>query len=191
VRRLWGALLVATAVLVGGCSDAGSGVAPAEPSGLPLPPRPREVPVDGVDPCLLLTAEQRAGLGLDGRPEFDLGPSELYPGGDVPACVMRGYEPLAVSVGLSIVTTTGIELFTSGELAAKVSPAEVHGFPAVVAVPTRSPDWCTVVVDLAPGQLLDIQFADGGRRPAIPQAQLCQHAHTVADAVMTTLLSVR
>jgi len=104
---------------------------------------------------------------------------------------MRGYEPRAVSVGLSIVTTTGVELFTSGELAAEVSPAEVHGFPAVVAVPTRSPDWCTVVVDVAPGQLLDIQFADGGRMPAIPQPRLCQDAQTVADAIMTTLLSAR
>lgn len=189
MRRVWRALLVAAAVLVAGCSDEGGGVAPAEPRGIELPPRPRDVRVDGVDPCSLLTAEQRGGLGLDGQPFFDLSPSDLYPGTEVPACVIRGYQPRAVSVGLSLVTTAGIEVFTSGELAAEVRLAEAHGFPAVVAVPTRFTEWCTVIVDVAPGQLLDIQFADGGREPRIPQPQLCEGAKAVADAVMVTLLS--
>jgi hypothetical protein len=86
------------------------------------------------------------------------------------------------------VTTTGVQLFTSGKLAAVVRPADVQGFPAVVAVPSRSPDWCTMVVDVAPGQLLDIQFGDGGRKPPIPQPELCEGAQAVADAVMVTLL---
>jgi hypothetical protein len=186
---VWGALLVAAAMLAGGCSA--DTPPPPDPDKIELPPRPREVRVDGVDPCSLLTAEQRAELGLAGQPEFDLGPSELYPGADVPACVMRGFEPRAVSIGLSVVTTAGVELFTSGDLAAAVKPAEVQGFPAVVAEPTRSPDWCTVVIDVAPGQLLDIQFADGGRPPPIPQPQLCMDAQALADAVMVTLLSSR
>jgi Protein of unknown function (DUF3558) len=189
VRRVWGALLVAAAVLVAGCSDAGSGAAPAEPSGIQLPPRPRDVRIDGVDPCSLLTAEQRTGLGLDGRPVFDLGPSDLYPGADIPACAIRGYDPHAVTVGVSLVTTAGIELFTHGELAAEVRSAKLQGFPAVLAMPTRYSDWCTVIVDVAPGQLLDIQFGDGGRQPPISQHQLCQGAEAVADAVMVTLLA--
>lgn len=191
MRRVWGALLVAGAVLVAGCSDAGGGVAPAEPSGIELPPRPREVRIDRVDPCSLLTDVQRVDLGLDGRPLFNVGPSELYPGADVPTCAIRGYEPRAVSVGVSNVTTVGIELFTSGELAATVRPAEVRGFPAVIATPTRFTEWCMAIVDVAPGQLLEIQFADGGRQPPIPQTQLCQDSERVADAVMTTLLSSR
>ncbi|MFD1524047.1 DUF3558 domain-containing protein [Pseudonocardia yunnanensis] len=178
-------------MLVGGCSDGGAAVAPAESSGIELPPRPREVRVDGVDPCSLLTEEQRTGLGLDRPPVFDLGPSLLYPGADIPACLFQGYEPRAVSVGLSIVTIAGIELFTSGELAATVRPAPTHGFPAVVAVPTRFTSYCTVIVDVAPGQLLDVQFADGGREPPIPQPQLCQGAERTADAVMATLLASR
>jgi hypothetical protein len=186
-----GALLIVAAVLVAGCTTVDGEAAAAGPSGIELPPRPRDVQIDGVDPCSLLTAEQRAELGLDGRAEFDLSPSDLYSGADVPACVMRGYEPRAVSVGLSLVTTAGVELFSSGELAAEVRPAEVQRFPAVVAVPTRFTEWCTVIVDVAPGQLLDIQFADGGREPAIPQSQLCQGAQAVADAVMVTLLASR
>jgi hypothetical protein len=199
MRGALGGLLIGVVLLATGCSAVGGSAAPTEPtavteaagpSGIELPPRPRDVPIDGVDPCALLTPEQRAELGLDVRTVFDLGPSLLYPGNDVPACVMRGFEPRAITVGVSIVTTVGIELFTSGKLAAEVRPVQVRGFPAVVAVPTRFTKYCTVIVDVAPGQLLDVQFADGGRKPPIPQPQLCRDAETVADVAMATLLAL-
>jgi hypothetical protein len=176
-------------LLVAGCSAVQGEASPAGGSGVQLPPRPREVRVDGVDPCSLLTEAQRAELGLDARPVVDLSPSMLYPGGDVPACSIRGFQPRAVAVGLSLVTTTGIERFSGRDLDAELSPTSVSGFAAVVVRPTQFTDWCTVVVDIAAGQLLDVQFADGGREPPIPQLQLCQDAEAVADAVMQTLLS--
>lgn len=173
-------LLVALGLLAG-CTttDAEHSVA--------LPPRPRDVRIDGIEPCSLLTAPQRAELGLDGEPSSGSEPSALF-GGDEPACVVRGYTPRAVTVGLGLVTTTGIELFTRGELEAVVSPVHVQGFPAVVALPNRFMDFCSVFVDVAPGQLLDVQFADGGREPPIPQDRLCHDAEQVADAAMRTLL---
>jgi hypothetical protein len=189
---VWGALLlVAAAVLVGGCSDAGGAVVPPERSGIQLPTRPREVRIDRVDPCSLLTAEQRVILGLDARPVSDSAPSVLYNGGEVPLCTIGGSRPRAIVVGLGVVTTAGIELFTSGKLAAAVGPIQVHGFPAVVAKPTRFTEYCTVIVDVAPGQLLDVQFRDGGRQPPIPQDQLCRDAEQVAGVAMGTLLSSR
>ncbi|HYH30382.1 MAG TPA: DUF3558 domain-containing protein [Pseudonocardia sp.] len=161
----------------------------ARPSGVvELLPRPFEVRLDGVDPCSLLTEQQRAELGLDGRPVSSRSPVGLYPGGEVPACDIRGFEPRAVTSGISLVTTVGIERFTSGELAAEIRPIDVRDFPAVVAVPTRFTDYCTVVVDVAPGQLLDVQFRNGGGRPPVPQPQLCRDAESVAEAAMATLL---
>jgi hypothetical protein len=195
VRRVAGGVLAALlCVLVAACSVHGTSErAPsAEPGSsgvVELPPRPREVRLDGVDPCSLLTEEQRAELGLDARPVFSEAPIGLYPGSDVPACDIRGFEPRAVATGISLVTTVGIERFTSGELDAELRPVEVQGFPAVVAVPTRFTDYCTVIVDVAPGQLLDVQFATGGRQPPIPQPQLCRDAEIVAGAAMTTLLN--
>jgi hypothetical protein len=115
----------------------------------------------------------------------------LYNSVEVPLCAIRGFEPRAITVGLSIVTNMGAEVFTSGELAVEVRAVLVQGFPTVVVVPRRFTDWCAVIVDVAPGQLLDVQLADGGRTPPIPQPQLCQDAQTVADAVMTTLLASR
>jgi hypothetical protein len=92
---------------------------------------------------------------------------------------------------VSVVTSAGIELYTSGRLAAQVRPWRVAGFPAVMAVPTRFTEFCSVIVDVAPGQLIDVQFADGGRMPPIPQDQLCRDAELVAGEVVTTLLATR
>ena len=193
--RLGGAVLaVLLCVLASACAVDGSAgpavtaTSTAAPPVVELPPRPREVRLDGVDPCSLLTEEQRAELGLDGPVVFSQTPVGLYPGADVPACDIGGFEPRAVAVGISLVTSVGIERFTSGELAAEIRPISVRGFPAVVAVPVRYTDYCTVVVDVAAGQLLDVQFATGGRQPPIPQPQLCRDAETVAEAVMATLL---
>jgi hypothetical protein len=178
VRGTLVALAVCTALA--GCSPGGAEAPPA---------RPRDVPLNGVDPCSLLTAPQRAQLGLDGRPVFASAPSALYNGAEVPMCSISGFEPRAVSVALSVVTSAGIERFSSDDLAADVRPAQVRDFPAVVAVPQRLDDNCTVSVDTAPGQQLAVQFADGGRLPPIPQDQLCRDAENVATAAMTTLLT--
>lgn len=190
VRRVVGGPLIV--LLASACAIPGTaGPAPeARPNGaVELPPRPREVRLEGVDPCSLLTEQQRAELGLDGRPFFSKAPVGLYGGAEVPLCTIGGFEPRAVTVGVSLVTSTGIERYTSGGLAAELRPIDVPGFPGVVAVPTRFTEYRTAVVDVAPGQLLDVQFRDGGRRPPIPQPQLCHDAETVAGEVMATLVA--
>src|SRR5688500_3764725 len=143
-------MIIMVLLLLAGCTTVAGKPQPAAPA----PPtsagtaRPRDVPIDGVDPCSLLTEEQRAELGLDGRPVLDRSPTNLYPGGNVPSCTIRGFEPRAVWVGLTLVATTGIERYTAGELLVDVHPAEVRGFPALTAVPQRFPDWCSVIVDI-------------------------------------------
>jgi hypothetical protein len=190
-------MLVGVVLLVGGCTTVAGQPSPANPTGgasaeangIELPPRPREVRLDGVDPCEVLTEEQRADLGLDGRPGFDQAPSQLYEA-EVPACVIRGSDPREIRVAVSLVTTAGVERFTAPHgLAAELRPVQVRGFPALVVTPTRYTTYCTVVVDVAPGQLIDAQFSDGGGQPPVPQPQLCQGAEAMADAVMASLLA--
>jgi Protein of unknown function (DUF3558) len=149
------------------------------------------VRVDGVDPCSLLTPAQRKELGLDGRPVSGADKSELYNGGVVPLCSIHGNEPRAIIIGVSVVTSAGIDMWTSGKLAADVRPHDVRGFPAVVAIPTRFTDFCSVIVDVAPGELLDIQAGDGGRTPPLSQDTLCVAAQQAAGVAMGTLLTVR
>ena len=44
-------------------------------------------------------------------------------------------------------------------------------------------------IDVAPGQLIDVDYADDGGQPPVPLNQLCAGARAIADAVLTTLLS--
>ena len=180
--------LLVTAVLAAGCTTVVAGT-PSAPTGVLLPPRPREIRLDGVDPCSLLTAEQRAALGLESEPRPGrISSSALY-GGNVPICTMRGFTGDATTLGIGLVTTAGIDLWTTGRLDADVTATNIHGFPAVVAVPRRFTEYCSVDVDVAQGQLVDLQFRDGGNRPQIPQSELCGRARQVAEAVVASLVA--
>jgi hypothetical protein len=188
------AVLGVLIVLLSGCSTGGH-ASPADPPAtqqatpttVSLPPRPRDVPIDDVDPCTLMTRQQRAELGLDQPPRLSREASLLYPG-DVSRCSIRGNEP-AISISISAVTTTGIEFWTSGRAAAETQPVEVADFPALVATSEVVDDGCNVLVDVAPGQMLDIQSRSAGARPPIRQDQLCRVAEQAANLAMDTLLT--
>lgn len=155
-----------------------------------LPPRPRDVPLDGLDPCDLLKPH-KAELALEDRePLLTVSATRIY-GGDSSLCTARGYEPRAISVGIDAVTIKGIERYTVEGVDADVSPMDVRGFPAVLVFQERRPEACTVIVDIAPGQLLGVQFRDGGRLPPIHLPTLCEDAKRTAGLAMDTLLALR
>ncbi|WP_219416301.1 DUF3558 domain-containing protein [Pseudonocardia nigra] len=182
-------LLIAAAALLAACTTEAPGKAePAPtssaPTGLVLPPRPFELPLDGVDPCSLLTPDQRESIGLT---DDVLRSASSAPGFTGPTCTMQGYEPRAISVEFALATSNGIEVLTESEyLTDELTPITVQGFPAVLARPEH-PTFCSVDVDVADGQFLDVLFADGGRR-VISQDQLCRDAVAVAEEAMKTLL---
>ena len=180
-------LLLVACLVAAGCTTEVAGT-PSAPTGLLLPPRPREVRLDGVDPCSLLTAEQRAGLGFTSTPAISKPYVALFRG-DVPTCTMFSSSPGAVLLGVGTVTTAGIERWQDTSLAARVRPTAVAGFPAVIALPTQSGAYCSVEVDVAPGQLLDVQISDGGDSPPVTQEALCQRAGQTAEEMARTLLT--
>ncbi|MBW0118452.1 DUF3558 domain-containing protein [Pseudonocardia abyssalis] len=190
------------AVLVGmlvcgamaGCvrETVGAGAAPVPESAatdVPLPPRPRDIDIRGLDPCALLTEEQRAELGLDGEPTYDVQRSPLFDGPE-PACTISGYEPaLAVGVALPY-DGLGVDAFAPARVRGTVTVLVVQGFPAVQADPVGALRSCTVVVDLGPGTALNVQYRDGSGQPPIPTEDLCPGARAAADSAMRTLLSL-
>jgi hypothetical protein len=181
-------VVVAVLLLLAGCATISGQAEPAAPSSS-VPARPREVRIDGVDPCSLLTEEQRAELGLDAQPRLDVGPLPPYPGTDIPLCLFGGFRPRSVSLGVAVITNTGVDLFLSGGLVADVQWTQVSGFPALVAIAPRNTDFCSVVVDVAPGQVVDVNFRLDGRDSGAPVESLCQEAERAAGAVMNTLLT--
>lgn len=180
-------VLLVACLLAAGCTRAVEGT-PAAPSGVLLPPRPREVRLDGVDPCSLLTAEQRAGLGLTSEPRASRPYVELFRG-VVPTCTMSGSTTQSIILGIGTVTTVGIERWQQSDIAAEVSPTTVGGFPSLVTEPAASSAYCGVEVDVAVRQVLDVQLLDGGGEPPIARSRLCDHARRAAQELVASLLS--
>ena len=189
MRRLL-PLLAAAAVVAAGCTTEATErpPAPSAPPAAPAPARPREIRLDGVDPCSLLTPQQRAELGFTSRPSASRPYVELF-GGDVPTCTMDSPSTDPRILGIGTVTSVGVERWRTGDLAARTEWTSVEGFPAVVAQPTRSSSYCAVEVDVASGQLLDVQLIDAGHRPPLPQEELCSGARRAAAAVVRSLLA--
>jgi hypothetical protein len=178
------ALLVVAALLTAGCTTTVEGPPPA--TGVVLPPRPRDVRLEGVDPCSLLTAEQRAALGFTSEPHFSVSRVELFHG-DVPTCTVHSQGSSSAVVGVGLVTTVGMERWLDPGLNAQTRVVDVAAFPGVITVPISSKSYCGVEVDVAAGQLLDVQVLDGGSTPPIPQTSLCDRALDSAIAAMQTL----
>jgi hypothetical protein len=108
--------------------------------------------------------------------------------GDVPTCTIRGSGPSSIVLGIGTVTTAGIERWQDSALQAEIRATRVADFPALITVPSNSRTYCGVEIDVAPGQLLDVQVLDGGYSSPIPQATLCDRAAESASAMMQTLL---
>ena len=170
-----------------------SGPPPTSESAAPaieLPPRPREIRLDDLDPCTLLTVEQRAELELDREPLLNVGPSGLY-GGETQLCSIRRLDRPSYAMAVQLSVTAGVEVFLRPDVPAEVASIDVRGFPALLVKSTRLRDFCTVAIDVAPGQLVDVQVANGGATPVAPQDRLCDRAQQAADLAMTTLSQLR
>ncbi|GAA1358054.1 DUF3558 domain-containing protein [Saccharothrix algeriensis] len=150
---------------------------------LSLPPRPREVPLDSVDPCGVLSADQRVLLSLDNPPS-----AYVERGfGNAKACTMRSNTSGNV-VRFALVTVEGIGVWLSENAQVDARLTAVAGFPALTVRTPGLDDVCNVEVDLSEGQFLDVMFRDGGNRTKVAQDVLCQGAQRAAEAAVTGLL---
>lgn len=147
-----------------------------------LADRPGTLPLDGVDPCRILTSAQRASLSLDSTPtpytdpEFD----------KAKACTIRGITSGTVA-RLALVLDMGVDVWLSDEAQVRTQPITVAGWPALVVRTPGLDDACDVEVDTGDNEFLDVLFRDGGNTPPIQQDTLCLGAQRVAEAAVTSL----
>lgn len=182
------ALALACTACTGGIAAEAPVTATPAPGAITLPPRPYDVPIDDIDPCTLLTPTQLQLLQLDGEPDSYTGSDRLL--GSTWSCFVSGFGDPNIGVAVVLAANTGVERYTGGELLTDVSPLTIDGFPGVLAVPRNFSDVCNVVIDIAPGQLINIDFSDGGANtPPVPQDQLCDGARRTATEVLRTLLN--
>jgi hypothetical protein len=189
-------LMLCAAVALAGCSvfpvseasqthdnTSSASPAPTTPTttSLTLPPRPRELPLDKVNPCTILTKQQRTQLSLDTTPT-PYTDTELK----ARACTIRGTYSGQVA-RLALVTNSGADLWISDEAQNTAKVISVVGFPALEVRTPNLDTLCNVEVDVAQGEFLDVLFRDGGSATPIPQDDLCLGAQRVAEAAMNSL----
>jgi hypothetical protein len=192
MRRLL--VLLAALSAVAGCSTSIAGHPSPVPgaaaqiptaNGVALPPRPRELKLDGIGSCAPLAPPRLAKLDLDRTL-----PSTSFDDGALREniCSGIGSETNTVFVLVAFVTRPGLEAITTGPTAAlgPFEPVQVAGFPGVVE-PRFETDICTVDIDVAAGQFVDIDFRDGHWPTKLSREELCQGAITVGEEVMEFL----
>ncbi|GGP80879.1 DUF3558 domain-containing protein [Saccharothrix coeruleofusca] len=184
------AVLAGCSETTGGNASAGSSTgrtetstpesdAPSSTSKAPAD-RPKTINLRDVDPCTLLTEQQRAQLGLDRPPLKNTNSAHSSPACNISREDRRYY------VGLSTVTTAGTEWYTDGNFLGDVQNLQVGGFPAVVGTAKDDPYVCFIAVDVSDGQMVDVQAGSAGEAD---RTQLCQVAQQSAGAAVETLMS--
>jgi hypothetical protein len=147
----------------------------------------------GVDPCKLLTEQQLAVFAVD-RPSSSrtvTGDSLLAGSRDC------AFGSDAEETGFLITASTKIGLPEFAEKT-QADPSRktitVKSYPAIqeegqLSAPERGSGACFVTVDVADGQLLDVQFSQIAASPEkrLPIETVCAKAEAVAEAALTTL----
>ncbi len=172
-------VVLALVAALGGCAGPVAGTPSAAPA-----VRPREVRLEGVDPCSLLTPVQVAQLRLKG-------PGLKNPDDQGRSCSWIRLASPAVGTLVSAVASRGIEAYDTDPRFNDVAAIAARGFPGVqLSFKTRH-DNCAVVVDVAPGQVLDVQYSTIGADVPISVSDLCAGARQVADDALDSLLAQR
>lgn len=142
--------------------------------------RPREIKLEGKDPCQLLTQEQLSVLKFD-RPGRSV---------DAPTYKAKGcsWTVSGPSARVVPVTTEGIDVWTSGKRTGQPQEiAPIVGFPALTVALPSDKDRCDLMVDTAEGQYLLVTYSVISDTPdRFPKP--CDGARQVAEAAMQNLV---
>lgn len=142
--------------------------------------RPRQLRLDGVQPCSLLTAAQQQQLQTHNpKAAFDNGLK-------APVCDFYLNGGL---YSLGIVTNDRASSWTDGSRPGQATnQAPVAGFPTVSHTDDLDPGACDVIVDTADGQYLVANMRIlPGAESRFPEK--CSGGHQLAEAAMANLLA--
>jgi hypothetical protein len=152
-----------------------------------LPPRPKDIPVDGVDPCSLLTAQQQHDFGL-GRPFKGL-PNELMHNSPTCNFAFHDINLSGDEYSIEVDTRDGIQSWLNPYLIDTFTAVTIDGFPALdVVVQGNSPLSCATEVSVANGQMIGVDYGSYNHESA---SAMCVKAEKFATAVIATLQTLR
>ncbi len=144
--------------------------------------RPKEIKLDGLDPCKALTVEQMKQLSVS-KPEVQ--ENNLSGIGKFSLCDYASDTSARFGYGVGLVTSKGIEHW-QGNGNVDVERTEVSGYPAAqVVLSGTGTVMCTIAVDVADGQQLLVDFNPVG--DDYSQEKMCQNAKKAAELALVTL----
>jgi hypothetical protein len=150
-----------------------------------LPARPRELPLAGRDPCLMLTSAQQSDLGVgNGRSGV------ASDGFNSPACIWSRFpdEPRD-SYLVQLVSQQGAESALDS-----ITGAQVVQVGTLAAVETRRDEsypvvfHCVLLVDVAAGQNLWVQYDYDGSTVPMTKQLACDKAKIAAEMAVQSLI---
>lgn len=204
------AVLLAFAVALAGCGDTTEGrPTTAEPTGtanttenpatttkpeFPIVDRPRDIPLDDLNPCDVWSPDQLRQLGVSTEPRgTDPKPNAL----GYLTCGYNNHPPTKdrpdVEIGYTAITVLngGVEDTLHGQSRTTSTVIEIAGFPAVQgAQPEGDINPCDVFIGTVDGQHLRILLATLWPNDKSVD-ETCAMARTAAEMAMETLLTLR
>ncbi len=159
---------------------------PPEPT-VEIPPRPRDISLEGLDPCTLYTAAQLAALTVDDV-RSRVSDSEHFK--DMKECVLSVNTDPYFDYSAMTVTFEGVEVWLADGRNADSELISVQGFPAAqFKFRGVEDEGCDIAIGVADNQYLWVQILPLDR--VFKQDQLCQMVGEAADMAMTTLQTLR
>jgi len=178
------ALVPVLTMAVACASSVGGSPSPAtQQAGPELPPRPREVRVDGLDPCNALTSAQLESLDVKfyttDKPREKRGPGCDW--------IHSPAEPIE-SYTVAVNTQGGVELLFGQP---QIDVVKVAGFGAVQSpgLYSTGDDNCFIHVDVAPGEAVQVGYIYNGSTVPMNHEIACQKARNAAELAMQTILA--
>ncbi len=150
-------------------------------------PRPKELKLDGVDPCKLFTTAQRGELKID---ESESEQAEVVKGTKSPSCAYTSNGTKSYSYSVTLIVHEGID-YWDGPGNLDVVATKVSGFAASqVFLKGTSTFDCSVTVDVADKQQLFVQFLPY-TNGSFTKDEMCQNAAKGAESALATLQTLK
>jgi uncharacterized protein DUF3558 len=198
---------VAVVMLAGGCtvSEAGSASSGSnadstnssessssgtdQPS-VDVPVPPKDLSLDGIDPCTLLSESQRAELSIDEvRPDDGSGAGSVYEG--MKACSLdKDAEEPFISYDLVAVTNLDVSWWINERHNADVKLISIDGYPAAqFNIKGSNKYGCGVALGVAKNQFLHVEMLPLSN--SATGDQICQGSKQAAAMALQTLQTMR
>lgn len=154
-----------------------------------MPARPRDLALDGVDPCKLFSASQLQDIKVN-RQRNKVQEADTYQGSQY--CAMDGGDgQIFWHYTVWLVTTEGIEPWLNGKRNVDAKLVSVEGFPAAsYKLRGTSHFDCTTSVGVANGQQVAVDF-EPLKRDSFSQDQMCKESEKAAALAVQTLKTLK